>query len=307
VRRLFDQGYQVRVLLRRKPSPDLFPRSVQVFLGDIADSRILNNAVAGAAVVFHLAAKLHANDTLPDLRAEYQRVNVEGTRRLVEAAQATHISRFVFFSTINVYSPAQPGMLWDEQSDTNPDSWYAETKLMGEHIALAGAPTVALRLAAVYGPRMKGNYLRLLHALSRRRFVMVGNGMNRRTLIHAKDVCSAALLAAEHPSAEGEIFNVTDGEVYTVQEILKAICNSLGKETPKIHLPVALACLCAGLFEDMSKIFGLRASISRSTIEKFIEESAVSGQKIQRDLGFRPEYDLWTGWQETVRELIVDK
>ena len=136
---------------------------------------------------------------------------------------------------------------------------------------------------------------------------MVGNGMNRRTLIHAKDVCSAALLAAEHPSAEGEIFNVTDGEVYTVQEILKAICNSLGKETPKIHLPVALVRLCAGLFEDMSKIFGLRASISRATIEKFIEESAVSGQKIQRDLGFRPEYDLWTGWQETVRELIVDK
>jgi UDP-glucose 4-epimerase len=305
VQRLLDQGYEVRVLLRRQPSPDLLHRSVQIFLGDITDSRILNKAAAGADVILHLAAKLHINDPDSANRKEYHRVNVEGTKRLVEAAQSAHISRLVFFSTINVYGPSQPGVLLDENSDTDPNSWYAETKLLGEQIALAGVPTVSLRLAAVYGPRMKGNYLRLMHALRRGRFVMIGNGMNRRTLIHTYDVCSAALLAAEHPSAVGQIYNVTDGEVYTVQEILEAICRGLGKERPKLCLPVKLARFCTGVFEDVSKTFGLRSSISRAMIEKFMEQSAVSGEKIQRELGFRPEYDLWKGWQEIVRELTA--
>jgi UDP-glucose 4-epimerase len=307
VKHLLDQGYEVRVLLRSLASPDFLPRSVQVFEGDITDSCSLDKAVSGADFIFHLAAKLHINDADPAIHAELNKVNVEGTRRLTEAARVAHTGRVIFFSTSNVYGPTRPGVLLDENSETNPKSCYAETKLLGEHIALAEAPTVVLRLAAVYGPRMKGNYKRLLHSLRRGRFVMVGNGINRRTLIHTNDVCSAALLAAEHPSAEGETYNLTDGEVHTVKEIITAICNALGKETPKLHLPVKLVSTCAGVFEDVSKTLGFRSSISRSTIEKFLEESAVSGEKIQRELGFRPKYDLWTGWQETVRELTAHK
>jgi nucleoside-diphosphate-sugar epimerase len=144
VKHLLDQGYEVRVLLRSLASPDFLPRSVQVFEGNITDSCSLDKAVSGADFIFHLAAKLHINDADPAIHAEYNKVNVEGTRRLTEAARNAHTSRLIFFSTINVYGPTQRGVLTDEDSDTDPKTWYAETKLLGERIALAGLPTVVL-------------------------------------------------------------------------------------------------------------------------------------------------------------------
>ena len=162
-------------------------------------------------VVFHLAAKLHINDPSPQLAAEYRRVNVEGTAQLAEAARLAGVRRLVIFSTINVYGCSPPGALLDEQSPLCGDSCYAASKIEAEKIALTTLPAVVLRLAAVYGPSMKGNYPRLLRALQQRRFAFVGKGDNRRTLVHLEDVCAASLLAAEHPRAVGQIYNVTDG------------------------------------------------------------------------------------------------
>ena len=73
-----------------------------------------------------------------------------------------------------------------------------------------------LRLGAVYGSRIKGNYERLLRALARNRFIPIGNGLNRRTLVYDKDVGRAAVLAVSHPAAAGRVFNVTDGEFHTL-------------------------------------------------------------------------------------------
>jgi len=67
-------------------------------------------------------------------------------------------------------------------------------------------------MAAIYGPRMKGNYPRLVKALSRGIFIPVGKGDNRRTLVHEEDAVRAAVLAAQHPRAAGRVYNVSDGQ-----------------------------------------------------------------------------------------------
>ncbi len=103
-----------------------------------------------------------------------------------------------------------------------------------------------LRLGAVYGSRIKGNYERLTHALARRRFIPIGNGLNRRTLIYDKDVGRATVLTVSHPAAAGRVFNV---------------------------------------------------------IDKYTEDIAVDGSRIQTELGFKPQYDLRSGWQETIQEM----
>jgi nucleoside-diphosphate-sugar epimerase len=64
-----------------------------------------------------------------------------------------------------------------------------------------------LRLGAVYGSRIKGNYERLTRALARNRFIPIGKGLNRRTLVYDKDVGRAAALAVSHPAAAGRVFN----------------------------------------------------------------------------------------------------
>jgi len=94
-----------------------------------------------------------------------------------------------------------------------------------------------LRLGAVYGSRIKGNYEQLTRALSRNRFIPIGSGLNRRTLVYDKDVGRAAVLAVSHSAAAGRVFNVTDGNFHTLNEIIESICSAPGRKPPRLSLP----------------------------------------------------------------------
>ena len=194
-------------------------------------------------------------------------------------------------------------------SPTHPDTFYAQTKRAAEQIVLNtrgadGQPLGAvLRLGAVYGSRIKGNYERLTHALARHRFIPIGSGSNRRTLVYDKDVGRAAVLAVSHPAAAGRVFNVTDGGFHTLNEIIESICSALGRKSQRLSLPVGPTRFAAGVLEDGARLFGHNSPVNRSTIDKYTEDIAVESKRIREELGFVPEYDLVTGWQETIREM----
>jgi len=82
----------------------------------------------------------------------------------------------------------------------------------------------------VYGARVKGNYRRLLRSLVRDRFIPIGDGMNRRTLIHDRDVGKAAVLVMNAPAAAGHVYNVSDGQIHTLNEIIGTMCNCSGRD-----------------------------------------------------------------------------
>jgi UDP-glucose 4-epimerase len=299
VRRLLERDYRVRALVRESGA-GLLPQGVEVFRGDITDCQLIRQAVASVDLVFHLAAKLHINNPAPRLKEEYFRVNVEGTRCLARAAQAAKVERLIFFSSISVYGSSRPGQLFDEETPPAPDSLYAETKIEGEKIVLSELASSVLRVAAVYGPNMKGNYPRLVEAIRRKRLALIGDGRNRRTLVHETDVCDAAIAAGEHPESVGQIFNVTDGSVHTMREIIEAIAYALEQRAPRLRLPARPVRLAAGLLEDGLRVAGKKSPIGRATIDKLTEDIAVSGDKIQRQLGFRPQFDLHAGWRQTI-------
>lgn len=303
VRRLLAEGYRVRALDAKPLLRGDLPVGVECFQGEITDRTVLARAMQGMDVVFHLAAKLHINNPDPALRDEYYRVNVEGTRGLVEAAVAADVSRFVFFSTVCVYGASAPPTILTEDAAIRCDSWYGETKREAERIVLGQAPAVVLRLAAVYGPRMKGNYLRLLQALQRRLFAYVGAGKNRRTLVYDEDVAAAALLAAEHPEALGQVYNVSDGRIHAFREIVESMCQALGRRPPRLHIPVSLMRTGAGMSEVAVRWLGRRAPVTRQLVDKLVEDVAVSDAKIERELHYRPQVDLARGWRQIVEAL----
>jgi len=177
-----------------------------------------------------------------------------------------------------------------------------------------------LRLCAVYGSRIKGNYERLTRALAgnlgtryqflaklghvpRLPFIPVGSCLNRRTLIYDKDVASAAVLALQHPSAAEKIFNVSDGQFHTMNDIISTMCQALGRRPPRWALPVGPTRTLIRLIEKGSRSIGLKSPITREMIDKYTEDIAVDGILIQKELGFVPQYDLRTGWEETIREM----
>ncbi len=298
---LLDQGYRVRAMTRSKGQPWPAPATVQVVTGDLNDQRSLSRALTGVDVVFHLAAKLHTETSNADaaLRQEYQRVNVVGTRNLAQMAVDVGVRRFVFFSTIAVYGASHAGAPFTEDSPVLGDTLYASTKLEGEAVVRAVPGSVILRIAATYGPRMKANYRRLAHAVQRRRFVSVGPGRNRRTLIHEIDVARAAMLAASH-APDGSTYNVTDGRVHTLREVLAAISAAVDRKLWPGYLPTAPTRALAGVLEDGFRLLGQTAPLGRGTIDKLTEDVAVSGQRFQNDLGFRPSMDLLAGWRQAV-------
>ena len=83
--------------------------------------------------------------------------------------------------------------------------------------------------------RIRGNYPSRAsgRTVVRRRFISIGDGNNRRTLIYDRDVANAALLAVQHPNAAGKVYNVSDGQFHTLKEIIVAICHAIGHPPPR--------------------------------------------------------------------------
>ncbi len=252
----------------------------------------------GISQVFHLTSRLHIANPDPSLRDDYDAVNVGGTRHVLEAARSPGAS-VVYFSSIVVYGPTH-GTPVDEASPIRPSGLYAETKHRAEELVQrSGVPWTILRLAAVYGPHMKGNYRRLADALRRRRFVAIGTGENRRTLIHEADVARAALLVAQRPESIGHVFNVTDGEIHSMRHIIAALCAALGRREPTGSVPEALARLLTAAADVTGSVFGRRGGY-RELLDKYLESVEVKGEKIQERLGFRPTFDLESGWRDAM-------
>lgn len=301
IRALLARGHRVRALVRQSPLR-ISGSALEIVHGDLANGTGLSGAVDGVDVVFHLAAKLHLNDPAADLYETYYNINVGGTRRLLEAATAAMVDRFVFFSTINVLGSTDGVAIMNEESAVKPETLYARTKAEAEDIVRDFPGTVILRLAAVYGPEMKGNYPKLLNALKKGLFFQIGDGTNRRTLVHVKDVCEAALLAASAPQAVGALFHVTDGRIHTMSAIIDAICSAIGRPAPRAHVPVSWVRQIAAAIQIGFSIFGKPAPITTALVDKFVEDVAVSGDQIQHKLGFHPRYDLIEGWRNVLLE-----
>jgi nucleoside-diphosphate-sugar epimerase len=305
---LTSHGYRIRTLSRREPERGLLPSDAEVFTGDITEPATIDRTMTNVNLVVHLAALLHIVNPLPSQRADYERVNVGGTANVVAAAIQAGAERIVSFSTIAVYGDSG-GEILNEDSPLNPRTFYARTKLAAEDLVLGargsdGRPLgTVLRLAAVYGARLKGNYRRLVLSLARRRFIPIGNGCNRRTLVYHKDVAAATVLAASHQLAPGRVYNVTDGKLHTLTEIVSTICQSLDRKPPRLSIPLTPARLGAAMLEDAGRLAGHASPVGRETIEKYIEDIAVDGGRIQRELGFVPQFDLRTGWRQTIQEM----
>jgi UDP-glucose 4-epimerase len=286
----------------------VLPGDVDVRLGDISDLGAVEAAIQNVSAVIHLAALLHVLDSQKLVPEEFERINLQGTRNVVSTMRRANVGRLVFFGTIAVYGYSGDRIL-NEDAPAQPETLYGKTKLAAEKVVLAASGSddktigTVLRLGAVYGPRVKGNYRRLLKSLAGGGFIPLGSGGNVRTLIYDQDVARAAVLAMRRPEAAGRIYNVTDGKFHSLNEIIAAMCHALGRTPPRISLPVRPVRAVAGLLEDGARLIGRSSPVTRDTIDKYIEDVRADSTRIQEELGFVPQTDLATGWQKTVAEL----
>ncbi|MDT0631807.1 NAD-dependent epimerase/dehydratase family protein [Rubrivirga sp. S365] len=293
VRRLVAGGADVRVLTRDAAAP--LPAGAERVAGSLADADALARGADGADAVVHLAALLHVVDPPPELADEYARVNVGGTERLAAAAERAGVARFAFASTINVYGPSAGRAPWTEADPTAPETPYARTKREAEGIVADLAGGVVLRLAAVYGPGMRGNYRQLLGALRRGLRVLPGTGQNRRTLVHVEDAAAAFALAATTPLPSA-LYNLTDGRVWTFNAVVRAMQQAVDRRPSVLYVPAPPVRAAAAAASAVAARLG-RDVPGASAVDKITEDVAVDGRRLIDETTYRPAHaDLRAGW-----------
>ena len=293
VQALLQRGARVRALVRRPEAA--LPAGVTSVHGALADEEALRRGLEGAHAVVHLAAKLHLNDPSPALADEYRRVNTEATLRLASLAREAGVGRFAFASTINVYGPSAGRAPWTEDDRPRPATLYARTKLEAEAGVRELPEGVVFRLAAVYGPGMKGNYPSLARLLARGVRVLPGSGTNRRTLVHVADAAQAFALAATGEVPAG-LYNLTDGRVHTFDAIVRSLQVAVGVKPGVHYVPTAVVRPVLAVPEALARAVGRRVP-ARALLDKLVEDVAVAGDTLQAASPYRPQYaDLRDGW-----------
>lgn len=240
---LVSRGIRVRIvddLSNGRPSNLDGPAGAAEFLhGSILDDALLDRACEGADTVFHLAAMGSVPRSI-EIPEEYERVNVLGTLRVLEAARRAGVRRVVFAASSSAYGDT-PALPKHESIRPDPLSPYAFTKLAGEHLmrswALSyGIETVSLRYFNIFGPRQRHDspyaavvpmFAEALRAGARP--VVYGDGRQSRDFTHVANAVHANLLAAACPRRlQGEVVNVACGTRYSLLELLSALGGILG-------------------------------------------------------------------------------
>ena len=310
-RRLVREGYRVRCLVRESSDTSLLQGlGVELAGGDLTDADSLISAAHGCRFVLHCGALVSDWATTEEI----QRVNVAGTRNVLEASTAGSAERFVHVSTTDVYGyPGRPGI--DEgHAPAGFRNWYAETKRAAEaevrRVEQAqGLTVVILRPATVYGPRSEDVVGDMARAIRARQMLLIDGGRPVAGLLYVENLVDAALLALHHDAAVGEAFNLTDGLDVTWKRFLGDLAHGLGYPAPRWSVPYGVALPVAfGLehgYRFLRRTTGLktRPLLSRQAVHVLGRDQDFSNRKARDALGWAPRVSYPEGLAATVRWL----
>lgn len=238
------RGHDVRTLQRRPSHVD----GVTDILGSVTEPGRIARAVDGAMSVVHLAAKV----SLAGPAQEFRAVNVEGTRLLLDAAERSGVTRFVYVSSPSVAygGSALAGVGAEPASPRQAQGDYARTKAEAELLALArdsaAMQVVAIRPHIVWGPGDTQLIQRIVERARRGRLPLLNGGtalIDTTYVDNAATGIAAALERLDH--AHGNAYVLTNGEPRPVGEILAGICRAAGVHPPRWSIPAGLG-LAAG-------------------------------------------------------------
>ena len=191
--------------------------------------------------------------------------------------------------------------VYDETTPCNPVGPYALSKYNAELRAIeiareSGMALTILRLATVYGEGDPGNVSRLMRTLDRGRFLWIGDGSNRKSLLYKGDAARACMAVAERPASGINIYNVS-APACTIREIVDGIADALGKYPCPVRIPASLALF---LSRHLSKIPNRRMAGLHQTVKKWLAEDVYDTRRFEEAYGFQTKTNLENGLKREV-------
>jgi len=267
---------------------------------DILDLSKLNSVFRGMNSVIHAAGLAHIFDKAKAANAPFKSVNEIGTANTVQTAAAVGVKHFILISSVSVYGPFTHGV-YDENVPCHPQGPYAESKYQAEQRAIeiakaSGMALTILRLATLYGEGDPGNVARLMRSIDRGRFIWIGNGSNRKSLLHREDAARACLAVMKSPATGVNIYNVS-APPCTMREVVDRLADALGKPISPFAIPALWVRVISGL---LSVLPLSRWQTLAATAQKWLADDVYHGSKFAQAFNFQTQVNLTEGLRREV-------
>ncbi len=289
-----ENGYDVRgVDLAADPARN-------VVAGDVVNPRPWKSHLQGCAVVLHTAAVV-SNAVAA---GQQWQANVLGTRRVLEAAARAGVERVVHFSSVRAYGdlgfPDGVEETWPLRADGRA---YVDTKVAAEATAFAAhasgeiAVTV-VRPGDVYGPGSRPWTIIPVEEIKKGRLILPAGGQGVFSPVYIDDLIAGILLAATHPDAAGQAFNLPGVEPVTCKTFFGHYTRMLNKPPPRT-VPTRVAIALATAAGTVERFRGRSSELNAETVYYLTRAGGYSRAKAERVLGWVPQVSLDEGMART--------
>lgn len=273
---LFEKGEISKGIIRKGSYIKLMDKfGVQGSEADLLDASTLVEAVEGVDVVYNLVSPVPNSEE----KSDYLRINVEGTRNLVEAAHNARAKAFVHLSTLDVYG-FNRGPIMDEGPQTSPSHPYQAAKLEAERVILDFAKqntdmvTTIIRAARAVGSRDDTLALPLLRMAESGKVILPFKSDKPMSFSHPKDIAQALYNVANmRPSRNVYLIKSFDA---TITELVEAIVNGSGKHAETKYQGIVVG----------------RSLLPSYTTSQLKASLLLSDQKTWQEIGYSPAYNL---------------
>ena len=300
---LLDRGYQVRSF-DRAPSPLAAQPGLELLQGDICHQDVVAAAVDGVDTVFHTAALIEllgGASVTEEYRQRSFAVNVEGTKNLVQAAQAARVKRFVYTSSNSVVMGGKAISGGDETLPYTDrfNDLYTETKVVAERFVLSqngidGLLTCAVRPSGIWGCGDQTMFRKVFESVQAGHVkILVGRKAARLDNSYVHNLIHGFILAAEHlvpgGTAPGQAYFINDAEPVNMFEFARPVVAACGQHLPRLRISGAAVRAAMSGWQRLHFRFGLpKPPLEPLAVERLYLDNNFSVAKATRDLGYRP-------------------
>tara|TARA_B110001450_G_scaffold247378_1_gene262373 strand:- start:1634 stop:2614 length:981 start_codon:yes stop_codon:yes gene_type:complete len=255
-----------------------------------------------------LLAAEHRDDVSPS--SLYYDVNVQGTKNVLNAMDKHGVKNIIFTSSVAVYGLDKINP--DESHKHDPFNHYGKSKYEAELVINEWfnqnpkeKSVTIIRPTVIFGERNRGNVYNLLKQVCSEKFLMIGDGLNKKSMAYVGNVVAFIKFLIEEKESGYQVFNYADKPDFNMTELVTSIEHKMKTKIPKVSIPFWLGMACGYFFDTLSFLSKNKLFLSSVRVKKFCATTQFNSMKAHNL--FEAPYTLREGLNKTLENEFINQ